>query len=82
MKDLGVVVYLDDLLIAGKTEQEHLQQLQNVLQRLQESGLRVKKSKKARWTFGTNFEQPGNSPIPWQNKNNQEGTDAFMCERG
>ncbi|XP_060759945.1 uncharacterized protein K02A2.6-like [Neoarius graeffei] len=45
MKDLDVVVYLDDLLITGKTEQDHVQKLQKVLQRLQESGLRVKKSK-------------------------------------
>lgn len=45
MKDLEVVVYLDDLLITGKTEQDHLQKLQAVLQRLQESGLRVKKAK-------------------------------------
>lgn len=46
MKDLNVVnVYLDNLLVTGKTEQEHLQKLQKVLQRLQESGLRVKKSK-------------------------------------
>ncbi|XP_041957495.1 uncharacterized protein K02A2.6-like [Alosa sapidissima] len=45
MKDLDIVICLDDLLITGKTEHEHLQKLQKVLQRLQESGLRVKKSK-------------------------------------
>lgn len=46
MKDLDVVVYLDDLLKTGKTEYDHLQKLQKVLQRLQECGLRVKKSKR------------------------------------
>lgn len=45
MRDLGVVVYLDDLLVTGKTEQEHLEKLHKVLQRLQDSGLRVKKGK-------------------------------------
>ncbi|KAI2665702.1 Transposon Ty3-G Gag-Pol polyprotein [Labeo rohita] len=33
---LDVVVYLDDLVVTGGTEQEHLQRLQAVLQRLQE----------------------------------------------
>ncbi|CAB1419341.1 unnamed protein product [Pleuronectes platessa] len=36
---------LDDLLIMGRSEEEHLQNLQNVLQRPQENGLRVKRSK-------------------------------------
>ena len=45
MKGLPVVVFLDDLLIMGRSEEEHLQNLQNVLQRLQENGLRVKRSK-------------------------------------
>ncbi|XP_057711364.1 uncharacterized protein K02A2.6 [Corythoichthys intestinalis] len=45
MKDLNVVVYLDDLLVMGRDEAEHLMNLDRVLQRLQENGLRVKKSK-------------------------------------
>ncbi len=45
MKDLKVVVYLDDLLIVGKDEQEHLATLCKVLQRLQDSGLKVKECK-------------------------------------
>ncbi len=40
MKDLKVVVYLDDLLIVSKDEQEHLATLCKVLQRLQDSGLK------------------------------------------
>lgn len=45
MKDLNVVVYLDDLLVMGRDETEHLMNLDRVLQRLQENGLRVKKAK-------------------------------------
>lgn len=45
MKDLNVVVYLDDLLVMGRDETEHLMNLDKVLQRLQENGLRVKKAK-------------------------------------
>ncbi|KAJ8333797.1 hypothetical protein SKAU_G00411160 [Synaphobranchus kaupii] len=45
MKDLPVVVFLDDLLVTGCTEKEHLDNLQKVLQRLQENGLRVKRPK-------------------------------------
>ncbi len=45
MSDLKVIVYLDDLLIMGRDEQEHLANLSKVLQHLQESGIRVNKSK-------------------------------------
>ena len=41
----GVVVYLDDVLIMGKTEQEHLATLDTVLSRLKMDGLRLKKTK-------------------------------------
>ena len=40
-----VTVYLDDILIAGETETVHLQSLNEVLKRLSQAGLRVKKSK-------------------------------------
>ncbi|XP_061774106.1 uncharacterized protein K02A2.6-like [Nerophis ophidion] len=45
LKDLDVVNYLDDLLIMGRDEAQHLVNLDKVLQRLQENGMRVKKSK-------------------------------------
>ena len=41
----GVMVYLDDILVAGKNEEEHLNRLDVVLQRLQNAGLRLKDSK-------------------------------------
>ena len=36
----GVTVYLDDLLVSGANAEEHLQNLQALLQHLQDKGLR------------------------------------------
>lgn len=41
----GVQCYLDDLLITGKDDEDHLRNLNATLQRLSEYGLRVKKGK-------------------------------------
>ena len=41
----GVVVYLDDILITGPSEQEDLDTLEAVLQKLQEAGLKLWKDK-------------------------------------
>ena len=41
----GVVVYLDDILVTGRTEEEHLSRLEEVLTRLEQAGLRLKRSK-------------------------------------
>ena len=41
----GVICYIDDILITGATEAEHLERLEQVLQRLQEHGIRVKQEK-------------------------------------
>lgn len=38
----GVVCFIDDILITGHTEAEHLSNLEAVLQKLQEYGLRLK----------------------------------------
>ena len=40
-----VVVYLDDILIAGQSEEEHLRLLEEVLSRLETVGLRLKREK-------------------------------------
>ena len=41
----NTLCYLDDILITGKTDAEHLQNLEEVLKRLQHHGLRVKPTK-------------------------------------
>ena len=40
-----VVVYLDDILISGVNEEDHLSNLEEVLQRVQEAGLKLKREK-------------------------------------
>ena len=41
----NVCVYIDDILVTGQSEQEHLNTLEDVLTRLDEAGLRLKKAK-------------------------------------
>ena len=41
----GVVVYLDNILITGRTKAEHLAMLDKVLQKLRDAGLRIGKDK-------------------------------------
>jgi hypothetical protein len=41
----GVSVYIDDILVTGKTEAEHLEHLNEVLKRLEAAGMRIKLSK-------------------------------------
>jgi len=40
-----VLVYLDDILVTGASEEEHITNLTEVLSRLQEAGLRLRKDK-------------------------------------
>ena len=39
------MVYINDILVTGKSDEEHLETLEKVLVRLEESGLKLKKSK-------------------------------------
>ena len=41
----GVICYIDDILVTGSTDDEHLERLEEVLKRVKEYGLRVKKNK-------------------------------------
>ena len=41
----GVIVYIDDILVSGKDEQDHLEKLDTVLTKLEEAGLRLKRAK-------------------------------------
>ena len=41
----NVIVYLDDILVTGTTEEEHLRALAEVLSRLEKAGLRARKQK-------------------------------------
>ena len=41
----GVVVYIDDVLVTGKTEAQHLTALDEALSRMREAGLRLRKDK-------------------------------------
>ena len=41
----GIPKVIDDILVSGKTEDNHLQNLHQVLSRLEEAGLRLKKGK-------------------------------------
>ena len=40
-----MVVYLDNILFTGRIRQEHMSNFKEVLERLQQSGLRLKRSK-------------------------------------
>ena len=41
----GVCVYLDDILVTGKSEAKHLRNLEEVLKKLDAAGIRLKKAK-------------------------------------
>lgn len=41
----GVVTYLDDILVTGETDEEHLAALGEVLRRIESAGLHLKRDK-------------------------------------
>ena len=41
----GVTVFLDDILVAGQTGEEHVQNLRIILKRLSDSGLKLRLKK-------------------------------------
>ena len=65
----GVVVYIDDILVTGKTEEEHLSALGEVLTRLESAGLHLKKEKcsflcESVTYLGHRIDANGLSPLP------------------
>ena len=44
-RNTGVSIYLDDILITGKSEEQHLANLEPVLKQLKVSGMRLKRDK-------------------------------------
>lgn len=64
-----VAVFLDDILVTGRNGEEHLQTLALVLKRLQEAGLRLKRSKcnfmeKEVMFLGHKVDETGLHPVP------------------
>lgn len=65
----GVVIYLDDILISGSTEDQHLAALDEVLSRLDKAGLTVKRSKREFFRssvtyLGHRIDAQGLHPLP------------------
>ena len=65
----GIIVYIDDILIAGSMEEEHLQRLESVLSRLEKAGLRARHTKCSFMVLSVTFlghtvDEKGLHPIP------------------
>lgn len=65
----NTVVYIDDILVTGRTEEEHLRNLTAVLQRLQKAGLKLKNKKctffaKSVEYLGHKIDADGLHPMP------------------
>lgn len=73
----NVYVRIDDILVAGKTRDEHLTTLRTVLQRLKEAGAKLKKKKCVFMAteviyLGLKIDQTGIQPVPEKVKAIQE----------
>ncbi|KAE8283579.1 hypothetical protein D5F01_LYC18982 [Larimichthys crocea] len=55
LKDLGVTIYIDDVFLADDTEEEHLQRLRQVVERLTEAGLKLNLKKCQFGQFRVNY---------------------------
>ncbi|KAE8284733.1 hypothetical protein D5F01_LYC16167 [Larimichthys crocea] len=55
LKDLGVIIYIDDVFLADDTEEEHLQRLQQVVERLTDAGLKLNLKKCQFGQFRVNY---------------------------
>ncbi len=65
----GVVCYIDDILVTGKNEEEHIRRLDQVLSKLENHGFRLKKGKckfmaKSVEYLGHKIDQDGISALP------------------
>ena len=40
----GVICYIDDILVTGVTDEQHLERLEEVLKRLKTNGLRISRT--------------------------------------
>lgn len=66
-----VCVYLDDILVTGNSEEEHLDNLEKVLTKLEKAGLRLKKEKCSFFQASVNYlgyAIDGNGLHPMKNK--------------
>ena len=70
LRDLkNTIVYIDDILVTGRSEEDHIKNLKQVLTRLQDEGLRLRKNKclfmKLSVTYlGYQIDKAGIHPVP------------------
>ena len=65
----GVVIYLDDILVTGKTKEEHMAALGEVLRRIESAGLRLRRDKCTFFSpavtyLGYRIDREGLHPVP------------------